>query len=96
MSSDSSFPNFIQVRDADSLQVYMINENHRLAPQIERNNRALFEACRDGSDEICKVLISLGADVNSVVDNQRSHLCIACKNVHSACVCVCCWPVVQM
>ena len=69
MSSAGSFSDFIQARDAAGLQVFMTNERHLPSDHIERNNRALFEACRDGLDEICEVLIRFGADVNSAVND---------------------------
>ena len=85
MSSVGSFCDFIQARDAAGLQVFTTNERHLSVDHIERNNRALFEACRDGDEEICEVLIRFGADVNSAVC-QRTPLFIACKNTHPACV----------
>ena len=73
MGSASSFPDFIQARDAAGLQTYMTTELIQVAHR-QRNNQALFEACRDGADEICEVLISFGADVNSAVGNGRTPL----------------------
>ena len=86
MSSAGCFTYFIQSCDAAGLQVFMKNERHLPVDHIERNNRALFEACRDGAEEICEVLICFGADVNSAVVHQRTPLFIACKNAHPACV----------
>ena len=57
MSSVGSFTDFIQARDAAGLKVFMTNEHLQLADHLKRNNRALFEACRDGAEEICEVLI---------------------------------------
>ena len=71
---------FIQAHDAAGLEVYMTNEQ-------QRNNRALFEACRDGAEEICFVLILFGADVNSAHNKyQETPLFIACWHAHLACV----------
>ena len=86
MASASNFTDFIQACDAAGLRVFMTNEQHLPVDHLERNNRALFQACRDGAEEICEVLISFGADVNSVDVNQQTHLFIACKNAHPACV----------
>ena len=73
MSSVGSFPVFIQARDAAVLQVYMTNERHHgYALHLGRNNRALFKACRDGALEICELLISFGADVNSAFVVQQT------------------------
>ena len=83
MSSVGNFTDFIQAGDAKGLQVFMTNE--RSPRHSQRNNRALFEACRDGDDEICEVLISFGADVNSEV-NHRTPLYIACQFAYPACV----------
>ena len=85
MSSVGSFTDFIQSRDAAGLHVYMTNERQLPSDHIERNNRALFVACRDGAEEICEVLIRFGANVNSAVD-QQTHLYIACLNAHPVCV----------
>ena len=85
MSSAGCFSDFIQARDAVGLKLFMTNERHLPVDNLERNNRALFEACRDGDDEICEVLIIFGADVNSV-DHQETPLFIACWNAHPACV----------
>ena len=85
MASASNFTDFIQSRDAAGLQIFMSNERHLPVDHIQRNNEALLEACRDGDDEICEVLISFGADVNSSVYKQTP-LFISCRNAHSACV----------
>ena len=88
MSYVGSFSYFYQARDAAGLQVYMTNERYLPVDYryLERNNRALFEACRDGAEEICEVLINFGAVVNSVVVDQQTLLYIACRNAHPACV----------
>ena len=88
MSNVGYFHNFIQARDAAGLQVFMTNERHLPLPvdYLERNNRALYEACRDGADEICGVLISFGAHVNSSVVDKTTPLYIACLSAHPACV----------
>ena len=86
MSYVGSFHNFIQSRDAAGLQVFMTNEQHLPSDHIERNNRALFEACRDGAEDICEVLIIFGADVNSAVVGHQTPLFIACENAHPVCV----------
>ena len=85
MSSDVVFRDFIRTRYALDLQVYMTNEQLQTA-NIERNNRALFEACRDGAKEICEVLISFGSNVNSAVVHKQTLLFIACENAHPECV----------
>ena len=87
MSSNASdFPDFIQSRDVAGLKVFLTNEFHYIGnTHRERNNEALFDACDDGSEEICEVLISFGADVNYVID-QRTPLYRACYNAHSSCV----------
>ena len=87
MSSCGNFTDFIHAHDAVGLQVFMTNEqNLRHARNPERNNRALFDACRVGANEICEVMISFEADVNSVIVDQSTPLSIACYNAHPACV----------
>ena len=86
MSSAGSFRNFIQERDAAGLIVYMTNERYLRSGYLERNNRALFFACREGADEICTVLIRFGADVNSAVCLRRTPLLASCLAAHPACV----------
>ena len=85
MSSAGIFLDFIKARDATGLQVYMLNEQ-ALPDHVERNNRALFEACRDGAEKLCEVLICFGAAVNSAVIDQQTPVFIACKNAHLVCL----------
>ena len=73
MGSAGSFPDFIQARDAEGLRAYMATEFIQVFYR-QRNNRALFEACRDGADEICEVLISFGCDVNFAGGNGLTPL----------------------
>ena len=86
MSSGGNFADFFQARNAADLKVFMTNERHlRNSNHLERNNEALFLACRNGADKICEVLIIFGADVNYVV-SQSTPLFIACYFAHPACV----------
>ena len=86
MSSVDSFSDFIQAGDAAGLQVFMTNEIPlQTAHRLERNNRALYDACRVGFHKISEVLISFGADANYFV-NEPAPLRTACYNAHPACV----------
>ena len=64
----------------------MTDETQTLC-HLERNNHALFDACRDGFDEICEVLMGFGVIGNStVVDNKTPHpACVDLLLIHGAC-----------
>ena len=82
-SSANSFTDYIQENEAEGLHVYMTNEHYLRRAYSERNNQALFEACRDGADKICEVLIYFKAGVNCKVE-QSTPLFITCDKAQSA------------
>ena len=88
MSSVGRFHKFIQARDAAGLKFHM-SRHMTKEPNITieyRNTQAFLGACRDGSNEICEVLISFGANVSPNNGCYTAPLSLACSNAHPACV----------